>query len=176
MTQQGEAFLDRWSRLKQEREKAATADAPEAPARAAEVAPRADAAPALPPLEELKPDSDFTPFMSPGVDGATRRAALKKLFADAHFNAPDAFEPYSADFTGGEPIPAQMLAAINRVRDVAQQGGARRDEEEGAAPAAQADEAGAPGPEAASARDAGGDVPSPTSTPKAEDVAPGQDA
>ena len=108
-----EAFLERWSRLKRE-QPAQEADKPAV----ADARPAAPAAP-LPPVEQLKPDSDFAAFMAPKVEPALRRAALKKLFVDAHFNAPDLFEPYSADFTGGEPIPSAMLTAINEVRDTA---------------------------------------------------------
>jgi len=112
MTQEKEAFLDRWSRLKQEQpaEKTTVPGAKEEP---------------LPPLqavEDLKPDSDFTPYMNPKVDDATRRSALKKLFADPHFNVADPFEAYSEDYTKSEPIPEKMLKAINRARDLAVDG------------------------------------------------------
>jgi hypothetical protein len=112
MTEEKEAFLDRWSRLKREQpeEKPVVPQAKEEPA------------PPLPPVEQLKPDSDFTPFMNPKVDPATRRSALKKLFADAHYNIPDPFEAYSEDYTKSEPIPEKLLKAINRVRDVAVKG------------------------------------------------------
>jgi hypothetical protein len=113
MTQEKEAFLDRWSRLKKEQ----PAEKPALPA-SQEEAPL----PPLPPVEDLKPESDFTPFMNPRVDPGTRRDALKKLFADAHYNVPDPFEAYSEDYTQSEPIPAKMLKAINRVRDVAVKG------------------------------------------------------
>ena len=108
MTQEKEAFLDRWSRLKQEQAKESLPEEkkPEAPM------------PVLPPVEELKPDSDFKPFMDPRVDGETRRAALKKLFADAHFNVPDPFEAYSEDYTVGEPIPEEMLKTLQHVKKV----------------------------------------------------------
>jgi hypothetical protein len=110
MSEEKEAFLDRWSRLKQRQET-------EQPALPAEKTGDRDApAVALPPIEELGPDSDFKPFMDPKVDLGTRRAALKKLFADAHFNEPDLFEPYSADFTAGEPIPPEMLKTLNHAR------------------------------------------------------------
>ena len=110
MTQDKEAFLDRWSRLKQQQEK-------EEPAAPAEKAKKVDQpAVALPPVEELTPDSDFTPFMATKVDLETRRAALKKLFADAHYNVPDPFEAYSGDHTGGDPIPAEMLKTLNQAR------------------------------------------------------------
>ena len=129
MTQDREAFLDRWSRLKREQaaEKPVAAD----PAKAAKAAEaKEDAPPPLPPVEQLKPDSDFTPFMNPKVDPETRRAALKRLFADAHYNVPDPFEAYSEDYSKSEPIPEQMLRAINRARDLAVKGPEKVAEEE----------------------------------------------
>ena len=111
--QSKEAFLERWSRLKRE-QPAKEAEKAAVP----ETKQRESTAP-LPPVEQLKADSDFAPFMAPKVEPALRRAALKKLFGDAHFNVPDAFEPYSADFTQGEPIPQKMLQAINEARDAA---------------------------------------------------------
>ena len=107
MSEDREAFLDRWSRLKQQEqtaEKPAVPEVKEAPARP------------LQPVEELKPDSDFTPFMNPKVDGATRRAALKKLFADARFNVPDPFEAYSEDYTRSDPIPMEMLKTLKHAK------------------------------------------------------------
>ena len=107
-----EAFLDRWSRRKQAR-------APEpAPPAAAPAAPPAEAPPAAPlqAIEDLKPDSDFKPFMDPRVDSGTRRSALKKLFTNAHFSAIDPFEPYSIDLTGEDPIPEEMLKNMNHAK------------------------------------------------------------
>jgi Protein of unknown function (DUF3306) len=124
MTQDKEAFLDRWSRLKKEQpatqpsEKSVVVEAKEEPL------------PPLQPVEELNPDSDFTPFMNARVDPGTRRDALKKLFTDAHYNIPDPFEAYSEDYTQSEPIPLEMLKAINRVRDVAVKGPEKVAEEE----------------------------------------------
>ena len=54
--------------------------------------------------------------MHPKVEDALRRAALKKLFSDPHFNMPDPFEPYSGDWTVGEPISEEMLATLNQAR------------------------------------------------------------
>jgi hypothetical protein len=122
VTQEKEAFLDRWSRLKKE--------PPEAKPPAAVAEKKEEPAPVLPPIEELKPDSDFKPFMNAKVDPVTRRDALKKLFADAHYNIPDPFEAYSEDYTKSEPIPEAMLKAINRVRDVAVKGPEKVAEEE----------------------------------------------
>ena len=98
-----EAFLHRWSRLKHEEEKA-PAPKEEKPA------------PALPAVDQLTPESDFTGFMHPKVGDALRRVALKKLFNDPHFNIPDPFEPYSGDWTGGDPITDEMLATLNQAR------------------------------------------------------------
>ena len=114
MSEQREPFLERWSRLKtQERE--AVKESP-APAPPAAVPAQAEEAPPLPQIESLTPESDFRPFMNANVDLSTRRDALKKLFADPHFNVPDPFEAYSGDWTGGEPIPLEMLKTLNQAK------------------------------------------------------------
>jgi hypothetical protein len=115
MAQDKEAFLSRWSRLKQEQEKAAekAAEQPGAPVPAQEPEP-----PALPPVESLTSESDFRGFMHPKVGDALRRVALKKLFSDPHFNVEDPYEAYSGDWTGGEPIPPEMLATLKHARSV----------------------------------------------------------
>ena len=107
MAQDKEAFLSRWSRLKEDKAKEEVKPAQEK---------KDEPAPVLPPVEQLKPDSDFTPFMDPRVDPATRREALKKMFADAHFKAHDPFEPYSIDLTGEDPIPEAMLKTLDHAR------------------------------------------------------------
>jgi hypothetical protein len=108
VSQDKEAFLDRWSRLKEEKAKEEAK-----PVEKKDESPP----PVLPPIEQLKPDSDFRPFMDPRVDGETRRAALKKLFAgDPHFNLPDPYEAYSGDYTVGEPIPKEMLKTLDHAR------------------------------------------------------------
>ena len=99
-----EAFLDRWSRLKRD----AVQEKKE------EESPK----PSLPPVDKLTPESDFTGFMHPKVEDALRRVALKKLFSDPHFNVADPFEAYSGDWTGGEPIPEEMLAALNQAKQL----------------------------------------------------------
>jgi hypothetical protein len=103
-----EAFLSRWSRLKQEqaREEPLPEEKKEAPL------------PALPPVDKLTPESDFTPFMHPKVGDALRRVALKKLFGDPHFNVPDLNEAYSGDWTGGDPISEELLKTLNQARTV----------------------------------------------------------
>lgn len=106
MARNDEPFLSRWSRLKREKpaEQESAPDAGDAPA------------PELPPVESLTPESDFKAFMQPKVKDALRRVALKKLFSDPHFNAPDVFEPFSGDWTVGEPIPEEMLATLNQAQ------------------------------------------------------------
>ena len=102
MAQEKEPFLARWSRLKQEK--------PEEKEESKELAPP----PQLPPVESLAPGSEeFKSFMHPQVEDALRRAALKKLFSDAHFNVPDPFEPYSGDWTG-EALSPEMLATLKQ--------------------------------------------------------------
>lgn len=112
MTEDREAFLERWSRLKREQAAEKPEEAPAAPP----VAAGEQKAPELPPLEQLTPESDFRPFMGARVDTATRRAALKTLFTDSHFNVPDPFEAYSEDYTAGEPIPMEMLKTLNHAQ------------------------------------------------------------
>ena len=114
MSEEKEPFLERWSRLKTTEREAAKEQAAAPPA--APPAKAEEAAPPLPKIEELTPQSDFRPFMNANVDPATRRAALKKLFADAHFNVPDPFEAYSEDYTGGEPIPPELLKTLNQAK------------------------------------------------------------
>jgi len=120
VSQEKEAFLDRWSRLKRENPSEKPSEQP-SDSPAVQVAREEPSAP-LPPVEDLKPDSDFVPFMKANVDPATRRSALKKLFADPHFNVADPFEAYSEDYTKSDTIPEKMLKAINRVRDLAVDG------------------------------------------------------
>ena len=104
MAQDKENFAARWSRLKLEEKKELPEKKDDSPA------------PVLPPVDKLTPESDFSLFMHPKVTDAVRRVALKKLFSDPHFNVPDPFEPYSGDWTVGEPIPDEMLKTLNQAR------------------------------------------------------------
>src|SRR5438445_13753180 len=57
--------------------------------------PTASGARALPTLDDvagLNQDSDFSPFLAPGVDETVKRSALKKLFANPHFNVMDGLD------------------------------------------------------------------------------------
>ena len=113
-------FLSRWSRRK-----AGIADAPPAgpdlveaaAARpdvgVADVADGADlAAPPAPTLDDvaaLERDSDFRRFVAPDVTPEVKNAAMKKLFADPHFNVMDGLDTYIDDYGKPDPIPASML-------------------------------------------------------------------
>ena len=123
-----ERFAARWSRLKRERAKEDAA-VPE------KDLPQQSPVPPLPPIESLTPESNFSGFMAGSVQDSLRRAALKKLFTDPHFNGPDLFEPFSGDWTAGETIPQEMLATLNQARTVL-----FREEEEAAAAAAERQE------------------------------------
>jgi hypothetical protein len=130
-------FLSRWSRRKIEARKGEPQPpvAAPVPAEAASVStePQApeQAAHALPPVESLTPESDFTPFMKSDVEPATRRAALKKLFADPQFNVMDGLDTYIADYSQPDPLPDGWLEKMNlsSLGDVF----ARREREEKAA-------------------------------------------
>ena len=133
-------FLSRWSRLKREaREAPAATPAPAAPEARAE-----EPAPELPPLDELTLESDFRGFFHPKVDEDVRRAALRKLFADPHFNVMDGLDTYIDDYSKTEPIPAAMLAGMKQAQRILDWAKGKEDEPEpeyGAPEAAQDREA-----------------------------------
>lgn len=70
----------------------------------------------LPPIDELGPDSDFQGFMDPQVDDSLRRAALKKLFRDPHFNVTDGLDVYAEDYTKLESMTPAMVAGLKHAR------------------------------------------------------------
>ncbi len=57
----------------------------------------------------LTKDSDFKPFMASDVGPQVRNAAMKKLFADPHFNVMDGLDIYIDDYSKSDPIPESML-------------------------------------------------------------------
>jgi hypothetical protein len=57
----------------------------------------------------LTPNSDFQPFMRPGVTADVRNVAMKKLFTDPHFNVMDGLDIYIGDYNTPDPMPAGML-------------------------------------------------------------------
>ncbi len=108
-----EPFLSRWSRKKKE------ARQPPEPAREQAVDPKSPA-PELPPVDQLTPESDFRAFFHPKVDENVRRAALKKLFSDPHFNVMDGLDTYVDDYSKTEPIPAAMMAGLKQAQNILQ--------------------------------------------------------
>jgi hypothetical protein len=128
-----ENFFSRWSRRK-----VAAVEDKQAPPAAAQpsVAPVQDKLPAAtqqaeqpgagqtkPPLTmedvaNLTHDSDYSAFVARGVDENVKRSALKKLFSDPHFNVMDGLDTYIEDFNKFEPIPPEMLAALNHARSL----------------------------------------------------------
>ena len=141
MSDRDEGFLSRWSRRKSqlkagvEVEPAAVPDpdplsAPPSlgstmPAPIAQ-APRAEPtatpaqraeAPALPTMEDvaaLTRESDYSRFVTPGVDDGVKSAAMKKLFSDPHFNVMDGLDTYIDDYNKPDPIPLAMLRQMNQ--------------------------------------------------------------
>ncbi|MFC5479024.1 DUF3306 domain-containing protein [Massilia suwonensis] len=127
-----EGFLRRWARMKASSEASggeavAEAPAPAPPPAPAAPVPTADAArpaaseQALPTLEDaarLTHESDFSAFVSQGVDKDVRRLALKKLFADPHFKVLDRLDMYMDDYNKPDPVSSTMLAALDHARGV----------------------------------------------------------
>ena len=121
-------FLSRWSRRKQEAAKGLPLQEPEplevrttsAPVQVAPSASESIAAPPepvgpaepLPTLEDaqaLAPGSELGAFMRQGVPPEVRNLAVKKLFADPHFNVMDGLDIYIGDYNTPDPLPAGML-------------------------------------------------------------------
>lgn len=66
----------------------------------------------MPTLEDvagLQADSDFRPFVSRGIAPAIKNAAMKKLFADPHFNVMDGLDIYIDDYSIPSPLSEQDL-------------------------------------------------------------------
>jgi hypothetical protein len=142
MSTEPESFLARWSRRKREVERkaeqpaepvmpvapaaepalgAGAGDITESPptsaaAQAPETAPAADAP--LPPIDSLDGvRSDYQAFFQTNVSEDLRRAALKKLFADPHFNQMDMLDVYVDDYTQFEPLTPAMRMRLPSARD-----------------------------------------------------------
>jgi Protein of unknown function (DUF3306) len=109
-----EAFVERWSRMKQE---AKEAPPPQKAPEKAEVDAKAPP-PELPPIDKLNIDSDFRGFFHPKVGEDLRRAALKKLFSDPRFNVMDGLDVYIDDYSKTEPIPPEMLAGLRQAQNI----------------------------------------------------------
>ena len=126
-------FVSRWARRKAQARSGAM-PAPEAPAvapavlsqpaadlaapaaapSAVEAAPPAMPLPTLADVAQLTRESDYSRFVAAGVDEGVKRAAMKKLFADPHFNVMDGLDTYIADYGQPDPIPLAMLRSMNQ--------------------------------------------------------------
>jgi hypothetical protein len=124
-------FLGRWARRKADAREGKTLSEPPAQAPSTAVAPntpqgQAQAMREVPPPEPqepvptvpaltledaraLTPESNFSPFMARQVSPEVRNAAMKKLFADPHFNVMDGLDTYIDDYSLPDPLPASML-------------------------------------------------------------------
>lgn len=79
--------------------------------------PSPTTAPSEPPptmddVQALTPDADFSRFTAPQVAPEVRNAAMKKLFADPHFNVMDGLDIYIDDYGKPDPMPASMLRSL----------------------------------------------------------------
>lgn len=103
----GEGFVQRWSRRKHEaRHGEAPVEAPPPPVAEPTAAPAAreltDAD--MPPVESLDGNSDYRPFLSPGVSEELRRLAFRKLFRLPEFSQRFELESEYYDCTNLEPL------------------------------------------------------------------------
>jgi hypothetical protein len=122
-----EGFLRRWARRKAE-SRTDVAPLPEPVAPVADypspivpppvAAPEPARLPTMDDVAQLTSESDFSAFVARGVDAAVRRTALKKLFADPHFNAMDGLDVYIDDYTKPSPVTEAMLASLEHAKRV----------------------------------------------------------
>ena len=125
MPEEQSGFLGRWSRRKTDVLQGKAVQEPVVVAKAVQPEPvetegtlASEQVVEKPPelsLEDVKlltKDSDFKPFMAQNVGSDVRNAAMKKLFADPHFNVMDGLDIYIDDYSKSDPIPEAMLRAM----------------------------------------------------------------
>jgi Protein of unknown function (DUF3306) len=78
--------------------------------------PEAPPPPTLAEAAALDSQADFTRFVARGVAPEVKNAALKKLFADPHFNVMDGLDTYIDDYGKPDPLPASMLRKMAQAR------------------------------------------------------------
>jgi hypothetical protein len=81
-----------------------------------EGAPVAEPPPTLDDVATLTKDSDFSRYVRSDVGPEVRNAAMKKLFADPHFNVMDRLDTYIDDYGKPDPIPPAMLRQLASAR------------------------------------------------------------
>jgi Protein of unknown function (DUF3306) len=174
----GDGFFARWSRRKAEQTRDEFAapvvtSSPEAVEPIVEApAPPVDAAaaPPAPTLEDvalLVPGDEISRFVRAGVDPQVKREAMKKLFADPHFNVMDGLDVYIDDYGRPDPIPAAMLRQMNQSKFLRLFD--NEDEEERKPAPHQAEDASAPASAHSSEVEATAPVDDPATTPPDED-------
>lgn len=120
-----DSFLSRWSRRKAAaRQGQPLAPEPAPPVHAdppvrvaqppAEPAPAAEPLPTLADAALLRPGDSIARFVARGVDETVKRAALKTLFADPHFNVMDGLDTYIDDYGKPDPIPLDVLRRMRQ--------------------------------------------------------------
>ena len=73
--------------------------------------------PSMQDVAALHAESDFKPFVARAVSPEVRNAAMKKLFADPHFNVMDGLDIYIDDYSQPDPIPPEILAKLQHARE-----------------------------------------------------------
>ncbi|GEN26622.1 hypothetical protein HVA01_02680 [Halovibrio variabilis] len=69
----------------------------------------------LPDPDHLAAGSDFSAFMAPGVSGALRRRALKRLWATGNYNVRDGLDDYDADYHQQlKPMASELASKLRR--------------------------------------------------------------
>lgn len=121
---------------------AATVDGASVDALPAEAEPGAEPAPTMADVALLGRASDYSRFVARGVDEGVKRAAMKKLFADPHFNVMDGLDTYIDDYGQPDPIPLAMLRRMNQSKflQLFDDGDGNTPESPNSAPAARAAE------------------------------------
>lgn len=76
--------------------------------------PQAEPLPTLADAALLKPGDSVARFVARGVDETVKRAALKTLFADPHFNVMDGLDIYIDDYSQSVPIPPDVLRRMTQ--------------------------------------------------------------
>lgn len=123
-----QSVLSRWSRRKAEAasEKDILEAAPDPAETSAAPPGEADEKPLLtdaemPDIDSLTEESDFSPFMSPGVSDELRNLALRKLFRAPVFNLRDGLDEYDDDFTTFEKLGDIVTADMKHQLEMQQQ-------------------------------------------------------
>jgi hypothetical protein len=71
--------------------------------------------PTMEDVQNLNADSNFASFMSSKVAPEVKNAAMKKLFADPHFNVMDGLDIYIDEYGQPDPLPAGMLEQMTSI-------------------------------------------------------------